>query len=180
MTLREIGESFTSLGESLEGWWSRSAVIIDGNTNFLDAPILDLVGALVQLAIYFLPVLLLLVGIFVILAEVKKAAYRLKSANWREFLATLSTRDGRALIIKKAINSFVVVLIAVLSFLSRGTAVVGLLMLAVGFVENEPVDFMIKIAGIFLVSLCFLLWIWRFKGVGLLNKGWLKDIFDDR
>ena len=78
MTLREIGESFTSLGESLEGWWSRSAVIIDGNTNFLDAPILDLVGALVQLAIYFLPVLLLLVGIFVILAEVKKAAYRLK------------------------------------------------------------------------------------------------------
>ena len=48
MTLREIGESFTSLGESLEGWWSRSAFIIDGNTNFLDAPILDLVGALVQ------------------------------------------------------------------------------------------------------------------------------------
>ena len=115
-----------------------------------------------------------------ILTEVKKAAYRLKDANWREFLATLSTRDGRALIIKKAINSFVIVLIAVLSFLSLGTAVVGLMMLAVGFVENEPVDFMLKIAGIFVVSLCFLLWIWRFKGVGLLNKGWLKDIFDDR
>ena len=92
-----------------------------------------MVGALVQLAVYFLPVLLLLVGIFVILAEVKKAAYRLKGANWREPLATLSTRDGRALIIKKAINSFVVVLIAVLSSLSLGTAVVGLLTLAVGY-----------------------------------------------